>query len=335
MEQIAWVSPDQLRRAREVKVLDYVLARERDNLRPVGSGYRLKDHPSISIDGNGWYRHSHEYGGKTALDYLTFVRGYGLVDAVCTLINEKPADRPPSGRLNAKAPAKRITPKAQSPPSRSKATLPAAARRPLSLPPRNGNNTRVLAYLQSRGIERQVILNCIKDGSLYQSAKYCNCVFVGRDDDGKARFAALRGTLGNFKCDAEGSDKRFGFVLLPGNPISDTVAVFEAPIDCLSHQTLCNQGFIEPFDGWRLSLGGTALAAFRNFLERHTVVTSCLVCTDDDEAGRRAADEIGKMPGVKATRSLPPVGKDWNDGLLALQKAERLQNRVYRGNERS
>jgi hypothetical protein len=140
--------------------------------------------------------------------------------------------------------------------------------------------------------------------------------------------------LGNFKCDAEGSDKSYGFVLPPSDPNSDTVAVFEAPIDCLSHQTMCKQGFIEPFDGWRLSLNCTALAALRNFLERHTGVTKCLVCTDDDEAGQYAADEIGKLPGITAKRTLPPAGKDWNDGLLALQKAERLQHRVHRGSER-
>jgi DNA primase len=98
---------------------------------------------------------------------------------------------------------------------------------------------------------------------------------------------------------------------------------------------MCGQGFVEPFDGWRLSLGGTSLSALRNFLERHNGVAKCLVCTDDDEAGRRAYDEVRKIPGITVERILPIAGKDWNEGLLAMQKAKRLQNRANRGAERS
>ena len=152
---MAWVTKDQIQRAREVDVLDYVLTHERDNVRRVGSSYRLKDHPSISIDKGEWYWHSREIGGKTALDYLTDVHGYGLVDAVCMLIGERPLDKPPPDREPTKPSARKITPKALSPPA-------ATERKPFKLPPRNVNNARVVAYLQSRGIERSMILACIQ-----------------------------------------------------------------------------------------------------------------------------------------------------------------------------
>ena len=323
---MGWVTKKQLERARAIEVLDYVLRNEADGYRRVGSGYRSKEHPSLSVDGKGFYWHSRKLGGRTALDYLTDVRGYGLVDAVCLLINESPLDRPQANNSESKPLPKKPAPKAKSPPPE---------RKPFSLPQRHANNTRVLAYLQSRGIAKPLILDCIGRGLLYESAKFHNCVFVGRDENGKARFASLRGTLGGFKCDAEGSDKRFGFLLPPRDPDSDAVAVFEAPIDCLSHQSLCEQGYLPAFDGWRLSLGCTALPALSHFLEHHTGVTNCLVCTDDDEAGERAADKIAKLPGIATVRSLPPAGTDWNEGLLAVQKAERLQNRVYHGSERS
>jgi len=64
---------------------------------------------------------------------------------------------------------------------------------------------------------------------IYESAKWHNCVFVGRDDSGKARYASLRGTTGDYKCDVESSDKRFGFVLPPIAGESDTVIAFESP----------------------------------------------------------------------------------------------------------
>jgi len=320
---VACVTQEQIERAREVDALGYILANEPGNVRRVGNCYRLKDHPSLSIDGNGWFWHSRGIGGK-AIDYLVSVRGYKFVDAVCALIHEKPTER--HSVQKTKPPATATT-------SESKPPTP-TGRKPFAPPPRNTNNLRVIAYLQSRGIEKTSIQACIENGSLYESARYHNCVFVGRDENGMARFAALRGTSSSFKCDANGSDKRFGFVLPPGNPNSGTVAVFESAIDCLSHQSMCIQGFIEPFDGWRLSLGGTALAALAKFLERHAGVTNCQICTDDDEAGWQAAKKIEKLPGITATRALANGGNDWNEALLKLQKTERLQNRKPCGIER-
>jgi len=161
-----------------------------------------------------------------------------------------------------------------------------------------------------------LVLDCIKRGSIYESAGWHNCVFVGRDDKGKARFAALRGTSGDLKRDADGSDKRYGFVPPPTDLKSDTVAVFESPIDALSHQALCPK-----FDGWRLSLGCTALSALNNFLERHSGVTNCVVCTDNDDAGNNAAQKIAEIPGIKVSRFPAPAGKDWNE-FLQIKKSE-------------
>lgn len=186
----------------------------RDN--PIILYIRLKDH-SVTMSNGKWHWQSHGFGGETAtaLNYLIKVCGFGFVEAVRHLAGDDVRSYD-------------IPPKSKPPPER----------KPFSLPPRNRDNTRVIAYLQSRGIEMPLILDCIERGSLYESATYHNCVFIGRDDDGKARFAAMCGTIGDFKCDADGSDKRFGFVLPPDDPNCDTVAVFEAPIDGLSHQTM-------------------------------------------------------------------------------------------------
>jgi predicted deacylase len=163
------------------------------------------------------------------------------------------------------------------------------------------------------------MLDCIGRGSVYESAKWHNTVFVGRDDDGKARYATLRGTNGDFKRDADGSDKRFGFVLPPKKGVSDTVAVTESPVDALSHQALCPE-----FGGWRLSLGCTALAALTNFLERHGEVKTVVACTDNDGAGNKAAAKIAELPDIEVVRHLPPAGKkDWNDALMALRSVHK------------
>jgi DNA primase len=91
---------------------------------------------------------------------------------------------------------------------------------------------------------------------------------------------------------------------------------------------MCLHGYIPQFDGWRLSLGGTSVAGLAHFLGRYPQISHCLVCTDVDEAGDKAAARISEMTGIKIERVTPPIGVDWNDALLALQKAERTQNRA-------
>ncbi|MCL2516926.1 MAG: DUF3991 and toprim domain-containing protein [Oscillospiraceae bacterium] len=314
---MGWVTKEQIERARQVSVLDYVLRYESGNIKRVGNEYRLRDHESLAIGEKGFYWHSREIGGKTALDYLVNVRGYGLADAVCLLIHEHPHDIEHSS-------------KPETPYNHSVSTL---ERLLLVLPRRNTNNNRVIAYLQSRGIDKGVILDCIERGDLYESANFHDCVFKGKDEIGKTRCAAIRSTTAAFKRDADGSDKKYSFILPPEVPDSNIVAVFESGIDCLSHQTLCKQGYIPQFGGWRLSLGGTSVLGLEYFLELHPQIIHCLACTDNDEAGNHAADRIMELPGI-TTERIPPVnGCDWNDTLMAAQKAERTQNKARHSNE--
>ena len=63
-----------------------------------------------------------------------------------------------------------------------------------ALPPRNADDRRVFAYLRKRGIAAQVIRQFMNSGSLYEDAVHHNCVFVGEDHTGQARYAGLRGT---------------------------------------------------------------------------------------------------------------------------------------------
>jgi len=290
------VSREQIDRAKQVNILDYVLKHEADNIRRIGNAYYLKDHESFEISNGLWNWHSQGVGGKNVVDYLMKVRGFSFVDAVRYLVGDGVT-------------SEYVAPKAR----------PPTERKPFALPPRNSDSERVIAYLQGRGIDRRHTLDCIKQGSLYESARWHNAVFVGRDENGKARYASLRGTMGDFKRDADGSDKRFGFVLPPKSGTSDTVMVTESPVDALSHQVLFPE-----FDGWRLSLGCTALAALTNFLECHGEVRNVAVCTDNDKAGNAAAARIAGLPGIAVSRFLPPAGnKDWNDALVALNHANK------------
>jgi hypothetical protein len=292
------VSREEIARAKEIGIEEYILSHEPNNVKRVGNAYYLKDHDSLEISNGLWNWHSHGVGGKNVVDYLIKVRGYDFVSAVRELAGDAVHS--------------------YSVPQKSK---PPPERKPFALPPRNRDNERVIAYLMERGIDRPLILGCIERGSLYESGDgWHNCIFIGRDERGKAKFAAMRSTEGDFKRDADGSDKAYGFVIPPGFAIdnrsnmSRVAAIFESPIDALSHQTL-----YPDFDGWRLSLGCTALAALTRFLEVHPEITHVVVGTDNDEAGNLAAAEIGKRLGITVTRSIPPAGKDWNEALQSIR----------------
>jgi hypothetical protein len=289
------VTREQIDRAKQVGILEYVLSREPDNVRRVGGAHYLKDHDSLEISNGLWNWHSQGIGGRNVVDYLMKVRGYSFVDAVRHLADD----------------------------GASYAAIPKAAplpkeKQPFSPPPRNRSNDRAIAYLQKRGIPKPLIMECIENGSIYESKEWHNCVFVGRDENGRARSAALRGTAGDFKRDAGGSEKRYGFAIPPHGPGSDTVAVFESPVDALSHKALCPS-----FGGWRLSLGCASTAALANFLERHGEVKNVIACTDNDRAGEAAAAKIAAIQGITAARSLPPTGKDWNEALQAQETSQK------------
>jgi hypothetical protein len=220
-------------------------------------------------------------------------------------------------------------------PSPARATPPSRpeSRQPFSLPRRSPNSYRVTAYLQSRSIGKELIDRCIRAGILYESLPYHNAVFVGKDRTGEARFACARGTLNSgFKRDVAGSDKRFGFVLPPESPAgSNTLAVFESPIDALSHAELTGQ------DCHRLSLAGTAHTALLHFLEEAQEhgspdIRRISLCLDNDAPGLTAMAGIkyllekdSRFTHIAVTHEPPAMGKDYNEALLAHRREARTQ----------
>ena len=210
------IDPDVLERVRQIDLLSYLREFEPSNLVKVkgtSNVYCTAEHDSLKISNGKWYWWSRGFGGYSALDYLIKVKEYDFVEAVEILMGQAMADwKPPPA-------PKKDEPKV------------------LLLPPKNKDCNRVIQYLFGRGIDYQLIQECISDSTLYESADYHNAVFIGKDESGTPKYAALRSTLGStFKQDASGSDKRYSFRLLAKKP-ADTVHLFEAAIDLLSYAT--------------------------------------------------------------------------------------------------
>ena len=78
----------------------------------------------------------------------------------------------------------------------------------LKMPPKNDSMKRVFAYLlMTRGIDKSVLQEFVRQNMVYESADYHNAVFVGYDETGTPRHANMRGTgtKNPFKCNAVGS----------------------------------------------------------------------------------------------------------------------------------
>ncbi|MCL2574892.1 MAG: septation protein SpoVG family protein [Defluviitaleaceae bacterium] len=82
------VSDDRVVEARKIDILDYLHQNEPYNIvQHSADTYKLKDHDSLKIypsntGGYAWKQHSNDKGGKSALDFMTGVRGIAFVDAV-------------------------------------------------------------------------------------------------------------------------------------------------------------------------------------------------------------------------------------------------------------
>lgn len=320
------VTKEQIAKAKEWDLLSYLQAYEPQELRRSGGNeYRTRSHDSLKISNGKWHWHSQGIGGRTALDYLIKVRGMDFVPAVETLCGERGIDAA----------------KPSSSDSRQE------ARKPFSLPEVYRFGTAMVSYLQQRGIDAEVVSHCIGKGILYESRHHHNCVFVGRDRAGKARYACLRGIYGEFKKEIDGSDKRYSFSLPATDQDSPYLVVAESPIDALSMATLLKMQGEDWTKNHYLSLGGTAPRALLKFLQDHPAVTCISLCLDNDRAGIAGMEKIREAlqadpelsRRIRVIKDNPPplsCGKDYNELLqrktaeLKQEKARAMQQRALK-----
>ena len=315
--------PAVIEQARQIDLLSYLQRYEPSNLKRVaGNVYCTMEHDSLKISNGKWYWWSRGIGGYSALDYLMKVRELGFVEAVQTLTGDMGDWKPPPPAV------KKDEPKV------------------LLLPPRNKDSDRVLQYLFGRGIDYAIVQDCIADGTIYESADYHNAVFIGKDESGIPKYAACRGTMGSFKRDASGSDKRYSFRLLAREP-THTVHLFEAAIDVLSYATYLKCEGKDYKAANLLSLSGVyqpkkELAesripiALTTFLNDHPQIKTICLHLDNDKAGRLCTAALQELlqKDYKIVDAPPPVGKDVNDFLMSYLGIARQKPSRERGDAR-
>lgn len=309
---------EQIDQANSIDLVSYLQSHGYELTRE-SSQYKLAEHDSLYIRGNQWYWFSQGKGGKT-LNFLIDYEGKTFLDAMRELVGE-PAE---IGESAPKEP--------ESKPVEIKAA------KELKLPEPAPDNNAVYQYLKSRGIDARKVKKCIDDGTIYQTnmfwmqnengeleARQCPpaVVFVGKDEEGIARYACTRSVTGDGKHDAIGSDKAYAFMIPDGN--SKAVWVYESAIDALSHATLSNYGK-NHYSTHRLSLGGLSPNALMRFLDTHPDVIYINLALDNDAQGRAATENITAMLEQRYGAELgkqykfydnpSAIGKDYNEELM-------------------
>ena len=272
-----------------------------------GGAYRCNQHKSLAVknDRLSWYWHSKGIGGFGALDYLVKDENVPFHEAVEVITGATPPTAPP--QLKTEPP------------------------KVLVLPQTVGIPLRLYDYLcKKRGIDSEVV-NALLQKEMLCEDRRGNVVFIGYDEQNKARFASMRGTYGDYRGDCSGSDKRYGFTMAACAP-SDRLYIFESPIDAMSHASLVI-AVTGDKNAWkqhsRLSLAGTSDTAIPFFLNQHKSVRELVFCLDNDTAGREAAAIMARKYAYKGYTALNelPRGKDFNEDLQAHTAQIRAEKR--------
>ena len=150
-------------------------------------------------------------------------------------------------------------------------------------------------------------------GLIYESAKYHNVVFVGKDKDGKPRHAHKRGSgsQSTYKGNAPGSLPGYSFHWVGA---SDRLYLFEAPVDLLSYISMHKSGWRNHSYAASCSVSDKVLW---QMLHDCPYIKQVFLCFDSDNAGKEAAKRIAKKLKQQNIECeiLVPVGKDWNEDL--------------------
>ena len=277
--------------------------------------YRCKQHPSLAInhDRLSWYQHSKSIGGYGVLDYLIKIENVSFPEAM-NIVSDV-AVAVVRVQQESEQPKKLILPK--------KAAIP----------------VRLYDYLCcKRGIDDGIVNTLLQKGTIYQDRRG-NVVFVGFDEQGKARFASLRGTYGDrkFKADCTGSDKRYSFNMAYSR--TRDLYIFESALDVMSHASI-SISVTGDKDAWklrnRLSLAGTSDRALAFFLNKHPLIKELIFSLDNDAAGREASNRLVSKYAVLgySTRVERPIGKDFSDDLMEALTEKTRQKRVKNEMER-
>ena len=302
-----WIfKPEEKEAARNISVVSFLTQYYGLTFKKTGSSFRCREHDSLVVkdDERTWYWNSQRIGGGDVLEFVMKYENKSYAEALEIVLN-------PTQSESAFPQYKSVPPKAAKSEKKKELVLP---------PKAGGQYKRAFAYLTKTRCIAPDIVSCLMHYNFIYEDNRGNCVFVGRNKDGKYVYGQIRSTNTNskYRRDAEGSDKENSFYLKGRN----LRKVFESPIDLLSHATLTDiqNGKGEWLNETRLSLGGNSDVALAHFVKEYPKVEEICFCVDNDMGGEKAIEAYTnkyKDMGYKVTRVIPKL-KDFNEDLVNL-----------------
>lgn len=317
-ERMPYISPEIIVEAKKIDLLTYLKNYYPDELVKCSRDtYCTKEHDSLKISNGKWMWFSQGIGGKNAIDYLIKVQGMSFIEAVED-VTRKCAIAPPVKSLK-----------------------PSKQDRPLLLPQKSNTSNVVISYLSQRGIDYEIVDHCLKNNLIMESFPYHNVVFIGYDNQQKARYASYRATNDSrIMGDCSGSKKDFSFRLLGSNKFE--IHLFESAIDLLSYATLCKLKGGDWKELTLISLAGVyspardignskVPAALKNYLEDNPQTKRIVLHLDNDIPGRMASKALQLIlpNNLEVIDDPPSYGKDINDFLCFKLNIKRNKERKY------
>lgn len=299
-----YIAPEVITEAKRMDLLTYLREFEPGELVKFSRNtYTTKTHDSLKISNGKWMWWSRGIGGKSALDYLIKVRGMDFVEAVRTIMGNGSVSYPTYENSNS------------------------YEQQPLLLPERSSTSNVVVEYLFGRGIDYEIINECLDKELIIESLPYHNVVFIGYDENKEPKYATYRATnQSRIMGDCTGSKKQYSFRLTAEN--TGEVHLFECAIDLLSYATLLKLVGKD----WRqfnlVSLAGVyspkqkiedskVPITLSRLLEKDKAIRRIVLHLDNDVAGRKATKALQTiLPKEYEVVDEPPAyGKDVNDFL--------------------
>ena len=259
--------------------------------------YTTKTHDSLRMSNGLWNWCSKGVGGRNAIDYLMKTEQLEFNDAANLLLKQLQNKVPTIDQQPTKPKEKHII-----------------------IPEKNTASDNVISYLKSRGIDEEIIKECIEKHLIYEEKHYHNAVFVGYDEFGNIKYAGCRSTNETiFKQDATGSDKSYSF-RLESNTKTDTIYIFEGAIDALSYATFLKLYGMDYKAKTLISLAGIYQPAsdiskskiplaIQRYLDKHPETKNIFLCFDNDKAGRKTSKALQIVLADKYTVVIKPPKK--------------------------
>lgn len=262
---------------------------------------RSVEHDSLVITpGKGFYWFSHGVGSQSPIDYFMWVKKLSFVEATRKVLMAMDVVHAPE--------------QLQSPVARKE-----KAQRPFYVPAAAKDQGIAFSYLtEDRKLDKALVTELMQQGLILQAEKYNSVVFLGKDYNGQVSSGFVRYSPsappknGVWRMDLAGSQKDYRFRI--EHPESRSVYVFESEIDLLSYLTMLPK---EQRTENYISLGGVSPRALQCYLKHRPETQEIHICTDTDEAGEAAANNIAEVLEEKyrITRERS-VHKDWNEDLM-------------------